>query len=210
MTNQINPPLRPVFPTTGTKYIRRRVSDASPTSTVDLSIVVEPDEKILLGWFDKNTAGVSNYVIILGLVLVALLGILAFTTMRRGGRPQGEDWLSGGALFEETPLTSAPPNYAFDGPQNAQQDAAPALLDNALQPVGGGVEGTVDGGQTTSEALAPLADSPDAPTGPPPSIPAEGLPPGWTQEQWEWYGHEWLEEQSQAPPGLADGLDFDL
>ena len=211
LTTEINQPLRHVFLTAGTKNIRLRVSDESTTSTVDLIIVVELDEKSLLGgWFDKNTAGVSNYVIILGLVLVALLGVLAFTTMRRGGRPQGEDWLSGGALFEETPLTSAPPTHAFEGPQDAQQDAAPALLDNALQPVGGGVEGTIDGEQTTSEAAAPLADSPDAPTGPPPPIPAEGLPPGWTQEQWEWYGHEWLEEQSQAPPGLADGLDFDL
>ena len=210
LTTEINQPLRHVFLTAGTKNIRLRVSDESTTSTVNLVIVVEPEEKILLGWFDKNTAGVSNYVIILGLVLVALLGVLAFTTMRRGGRPQGEDWLSGGALFEESPLTSAPPTYAFEGPQDAQQDAAPALLDNALQPVGEGVEGTVDGGQTTSEIAAPLADSPDAPTGPPPAIPAEGLPPGWTQEQWEWYGHEWLEEQSQAPPGLADNLDFDL
>ena len=25
-----------------------------------------------------------------------------------------------------------------------------------------------------------------------PPIPASGLPPGWTEEQWKWYGHEWL------------------
>ena len=25
-----------------------------------------------------------------------------------------------------------------------------------------------------------------------PPIPESGLPEGWTMEQWEWYGHEWL------------------
>ena len=25
-----------------------------------------------------------------------------------------------------------------------------------------------------------------------------GLPEGWTMEQWEWYGHEWLEEWWQV------------
>ena len=29
----------------------------------------------------------------------------------------------------------------------------------------------------------------------PPSVaplPEDGLPPGWTEEQWQWYGHEYL------------------
>jgi hypothetical protein len=25
-----------------------------------------------------------------------------------------------------------------------------------------------------------------------PPLPASGLPEGWTMDQWEWYGHEWL------------------
>ena len=25
-----------------------------------------------------------------------------------------------------------------------------------------------------------------------PPVPASGLPEGWTMDQWEWYGHEWL------------------
>jgi len=29
-----------------------------------------------------------------------------------------------------------------------------------------------------------------------PPVPAEGLPEGWTMEQWEWYGHEWLAKNS--------------
>ena len=32
-----------------------------------------------------------------------------------------------------------------------------------------------------------------APQGPP--LPAEGLPPGWTMEQWAWYGEDYLRDQ---------------
>ena len=33
------------------------------------------------------------------------------------------------------------------------------------------------------------------PTTPP--LPAEGLPEGWTMEQWKWYGAEWLAKQGK-------------
>ena len=29
----------------------------------------------------------------------------------------------------------------------------------------------------------------------PPPLPNGQLPPGWTMEQWEWYGHEYINEQ---------------
>ena len=29
-------------------------------------------------------------------------------------------------------------------------------------------------------------------------IPAEGLPPGWTDDQWQHYGWTWLEQQGRA------------
>ena len=31
-----------------------------------------------------------------------------------------------------------------------------------------------------------------------PQIPASGLPEGWTTEQWEHYGQQWLESQSEV------------
>ena len=34
------------------------------------------------------------------------------------------------------------------------------------------------------------------PSGPP--VPAEGLPSGWTIEQWTHYGHQWLERNGRA------------
>ena len=30
-----------------------------------------------------------------------------------------------------------------------------------------------------------------------PPLPAEGLPEGWTMEQWKWYGAEWLAKQGK-------------
>lgn len=44
------------------------------------------------------------------------------------------------------------------------------------------------------KSIEELAGMPSSPVQPPtaPPIPAEGLPPGWTEDQWKWYGHEWL------------------
>jgi len=51
-----------------------------------------------------------------------------------------------------------------------------------------------------------------------PPVPAQGLPPGWSQEQWLIYGEKWLEEQNKiaSTPSragkdlseLLDDLDF--
>ena len=51
--------------------------------------------------------------------------------------------------------------------------------------------------ETTEEDVSamlqddPQESSDEKPSNPPP-IPESGLPEGWTMEQWEWYGHEWL------------------
>ena len=41
--------------------------------------------------------------------------------------------------------------------------------------------------QPTPPVVAPQA----------PPLPAEGLPPGWTMDQWQWYGAEWLAKQGK-------------
>jgi hypothetical protein len=50
----------------------------------------------------------------------------------------------------------------------------------------------------TSPPVAPAAPTPvpvqpQAPAGPP--LPASGLPHGWSMDQWNAYGHQWLEQQ---------------
>jgi len=51
--------------------------------------------------------------------------------------------------------------------------------------------------QPEQAASAPTSASPvqTAPAQAPP-IPASGLPPGWTEEQWKWYGHEWVAQNA--------------
>ena len=49
-------------------------------------------------------------------------------------------------------------------------------------------------------SISPAAQQPQqaAPQQPPaPPLPPGGLPPGWTMEQWRYYGHQWLANQGQ-------------
>ena len=55
-------------------------------------------------------------------------------------------------------------------------------------------DGGVDEDNVTQEdKVSFIQPLPAAPQGPP--LPAEGLPPGWTMEQWEWYGEDYLRNQ---------------
>ena len=47
-----------------------------------------------------------------------------------------------------------------------------------------------DDGETTKSDTQPAAQEP--PVAPP--LPASGLPAGWTEEQWRWYGAQWLKD----------------
>ena len=44
-----------------------------------------------------------------------------------------------------------------------------------------------------AQPIAPIQTTVPVPQGPP--LPPNGLPPGWTMEQWTHYGHEWLQRQ---------------
>ena len=52
---------------------------------------------------------------------------------------------------------------------------------------------SIAGAPTTpaSEPASEQIDAPQKPTEAPP-LPEGGLPEGWTMDQWQWYGHEWL------------------
>ena len=47
-----------------------------------------------------------------------------------------------------------------------------------------------------AETAAEPAAGPEAPSQAPP-LPATGLPDGWTMDQWQWYGHEYLEKMGK-------------
>ena len=51
-------------------------------------------------------------------------------------------------------------------------------------------DGDSDDGETTAPDAQPTTQAP--PETPP--LPASGLPAGWTEEQWRWYGAQWLKD----------------
>ena len=46
-------------------------------------------------------------------------------------------------------------------------------------------------------------DSPETTVSQGPPLPERGLPEGWTMEQWNHYGAQWLAQQAEAPPAPA-------
>lgn len=139
--------------------------------------------------------------IVIGVLGVVILGLVSMLVIGRRGS---------GEAFVETKSTSvwdqAPAAATFEA-------AAPAALPPATP--------------------APMAPMPDmnaqpvaaapapAPVQAGPPLPASGLPPGWTMEQWAFYGEKWLETNAPAAPApapqpsaptdlsnLLDGLDL--
>jgi hypothetical protein len=211
-------PFRRSFDTPGTKYIRLTVSDEIYSDTFDLEIVVLEDDSGALGWLEGS--GVSLPVAALALVFVALLMVLAFTMLRRPSSHSDDEWMEviGDVMMREQQSTMAPPAYAPGEAGVAHQAelltppaqdayppveaAAPPAYDPTAQPEAMDLLG--------GEAQAPPAHIESPVSTGPPQIPADGLPPGWTHEQWNHYGKEWLEQQSQEQAGHDTGLDLDL
>ena len=151
---------------------------------------------------------------------VALLMVLAFTMLRRPSSHSDDEWMEviGDVMMREQRSTMAPPAYAPGDAGVADQAelstppaqeayppveaAAPPEYDPTAQPEAVDLFG--------GEAQAPPAPLESPVSTGPPQIPADGLPPGWTEEQWNHYGGEWLEQQSQEQAGHDTGLDLDL
>ncbi len=218
-------PLRYAFVTEGVKNIRLTVSDESASSSVDIVVTVEPDPVGVLGWIDSNTAGVSNVVVLLGLVLVALLVILGISMTRKKSGRSDEEWLLGGPIYDETSPTTAPPTYAFEP---VPEGSPPALMQESPPAVDVGDTGAQVGQLLTPE---PVLEDPPTETvqvlvpalstdisaiddillgqTQTPPVPATGLPEGWTMEQWNHYGAQWLID-NEATTASTDTLDWDL
>ena len=65
--------------------------------------------------------------------------------------------------------------------------------DNNLSELAGiEVDDTEANGENLSEVLADEQEATEEKPSVAPPVPESGLPEGWTMEQWEWYGHEWI------------------
>ena len=165
-------------------------------STTPLSI---SDEVIRDGEALANQVGNSGLSVILYLVALgcAIYGIWMMVLYRESVREDegGEldqtkdvmdDLGTAKAVPELATATPPPPNM-----QAALPSATPpppnmsASLPATIQPPP--AQQSVDSSAATENGGAGVAP-----------IPAEGLPPGWTEDQWEHYGWTWLQQQGRA------------
>ncbi|MGB2167887.1 MAG: hypothetical protein ACPH76_01460 [Poseidonia sp.] len=109
---------------------------------------------------------------LLGIIIVGLVVFLLFTRQR----PAADDF----SMFEQSQFAAAPKPVA-------SLPATPAAVAPA-QAVAAPME--------PQPAAAP-ADPTMVNTGPP--LPVTGLPQGWTMEQWNYYGEQWLAANQPAP-----------
>ena len=116
-------------------------------------------------------------IILISLLIAGLLGVTTLMIMRRKSddAPQAL-----GQLMDTPP----PPMDAFGAPPPPMDafQAPPPPMAAAPPPV--------------MEAPPPPAPMLEPVTEGPPAVPLEGLPAGWTQEQWNYYGQEWLDDNN--------------
>ena len=117
-------------------------------------------------------------IILIAVLIAGLLGVTTLMIMRR--KPDDAPQALGQLMDAPPPPMGAfeappPPMDAFQAPPPPMAAAPPPVMGAPPPP--------------PAPVLEPVQQ------GPPP-IPAEGLPAGWTQEQWNHYGQEWLDNNS--------------
>ena len=148
----------------------------SGQSEITILVAEAPAE----GFFETISASVGTTtalaIVVLGFVIVGLVVFLLFT---RQGSSKDDDFSSFGQQ-----MSSGLP--AMEMPQPAAEPVAVAPA--AVAP-------TVVSAAPTLASPAPQEAAYNA--GPP--LPASGLPAGWTMEQWNYYGEQWLAANQPAP-----------
>ena len=132
---------------------------------------------------EGNSGAVRNVIMILLTAVVVVVGGLAVMRIIGGIEEDAiDDWADDGyedSLQATYAGVKAAPVIPTEAPPAGAPPAAPAPAMPAPEP----------------EAAAP-APEPAAPAAPP--VPAEGLPDGWSMEQWQAYGQMWLEQNGRA------------
>jgi uncharacterized membrane protein len=125
-----------------------------------------------------DIVGIAIWVI--GIIFILVLGIILLLVITEGEEDEEEEWLEDG--YEES-ITStygavaAAPTFS---PEKAIPDLATSTSVLLSPP----------------SATSPVAAQVAVPSGPPP-VPAGGLPEGWTMEQWNAYGEQWLQSHGR-------------
>ena len=162
----------------------------STSTTIELSVADKPSDNFLESITD-TVGGVGTLVI--AILLIVVIGLAAFLLLTRNSDPIEDKYsdLNTGVQSQISQFSEPIPAQTYQQVNYGsyeQQTAQPAAQDPyaAYNPA-----------PTQPVAAQPVAFQPAAPQTPP--IPATGLPQGWTMEQWQHYGAQYLASQNAAP-----------
>ena len=178
----------------------------STSTTIELSVADKPSDNFLESITD-TVGGVGTLVI--AILLIVVIGLAAFLLLTRNSDPTEDKYsdLNTGVQSQISQFSEPIPaqtyqqvNYGSYEQQTAQpaaQDPYAAYTPAPTQAVAQDPYAAYNPAPTQPVAAQPVAFQPAAPQTPP--IPATGLPQGWTMEQWQHYGAQYLASQNAAP-----------
>jgi hypothetical protein len=149
-----------------------------------------PEEDVKSGSSDDGTDNSGNLMLILAIVGgVLFLAVGVGLLMRRNDEEKvfdnGPVWQDGALPIHDTVANSmyggAAPLFQQQMPQPVAQPLPLPVAQPMPQPVA----------QPLPQPVAPPMPVPQIPAGPP--LPVTGLPAGWTMEQWQYYGQQYLD-----------------
>ena len=180
------------------------IDKVSASTTIQLVKTVQVEDGPDVGFMAKLAANIVF--VIAGLVAMIVVSIITFRVVKEARAPLEEyssieDYSPSFVnLGDDTSVPAAPELPAADEVANSMYGGSAEIFENKA------AEMPPPPLPTDEEPPAPEFASPDEPEPeveateeaelPPgvPPIPEEGLPQGWTMEQWAYYGEKWLEQ----------------
>jgi hypothetical protein len=191
-----------IFRTSGKVRVKAMAWDENPERPGQATMVIDVDppernsiEQISAGLIGEEANTLAQFGLLIG--ILALLGLMTRRRKGSGDTPWNgseddllDDVFDIPSLIEEAQArrSSVPPSMAAFG-------AAPPQ-DTTIQ--------TTDNEIINTPPVAPALGLGDVGL-PSPPLPPEGLPDGWTEEQWGHYGQQYLEAQGSQKKTFSDG-----
>ena len=187
-----------MFRKAGTIRVKAIAWDENPERPGQSTMVIEiaPPERTSIEQVGAALIGdEANPFAQIGL-LIATLSILAMLTRRKKGSSEDDPWQQNGLEGEDFSGEGFEAESLVDQAQARRPKAPPSDLMFATSFETDTAVKEPEAEIASEPILAPQEPVAEA-QGPP--LPAEGLPEGWTEEQWSHYGHQYLEAQSSHP-----------
>ncbi|MAR94154.1 MAG: hypothetical protein CMA45_03660 [Euryarchaeota archaeon] len=178
----------------------------STSSTIELSVAEKPADNFLESITD-TVGGVGSVVIII--LLIVVVGLAAFLLLTRNSEPVNDKYsdLNLGIEAQVSQFSEPIPAQTYQqteygaydqtASQSVAQDPYAAYNPAPTQAVAQDPYAAYNPAPTQPVAPQPVEVQPATPQAPP--LPATGLPQGWTMEQWQHYGAQYLAAQNTAP-----------